>query len=270
MSNYLEILESCLNDGVRKPSRPGIDTRSIFGVQYRHNLYNGRFPLLTTKKVHFKSVVHELLWFISGSTDIRYLQDNGVTIWDEWANSLGCVGPIYGHQWRSWLSYNHRYPGGSLGNDQLVAVIESIKDNPHSRRHIVSAWNVGDLDRMALPPCHLLYQFYVSNGHLSCHMFQRSADVFLGLPFNIASYALLTHMVARVCGLDVGELVISITDCHLYENHVEQAKEQLSRKPKRFPTLLLAERDSIDDFVYDDIQIKDYHHHPAIKAEVAV
>src|SRR5215831_14971284 len=230
MKQYLDLLGHVLADGVTKSDRTGVGTRSVFGYQMRFDLARG-FPLLTTKKLHLKSIIHELLWFLSGDTNVRYLHEHGVRIWDEWADETGDLGPIYGHQWRSWPAPDDRHI------DQLAAVIEQIRDDPDSRRHLVSAWNVADLPRMALAPCHALFQFYVADGRLSCQLYQRSADLFLGVPFNIASYALLTHMMAAQAGLSVGEFVWTGGDCHIYDNHVEQVRLQLTREPKPYPKL---------------------------------
>jgi thymidylate synthase len=264
MVQYLELLRHVLENGDRKDDRTHTGTLSIFGHQLRFDLAAG-FPLVTTKKIHFHSVVHELLWFLAGDTNIRYLNENGVRIWDEWADATGSLGPIYGEQWRSWRAAD----GRSI--DQIREVLNSIRENPSSRRHIVSSWNVGDLPQMRLPPCHVLFQFYVVNGRLSCHLYQRSADVFLGVPFNIASYALLTMMVAHVCDLAPGHFVHSFGDAHLYLNHVSQAETQLAREPRRLPTLKLdpAVR-SLFDFRFSDVTLLDYDPHPAIKAPVAV
>jgi thymidylate synthase len=264
MHQYHELLQKILNEGVPKTDRTGTGTKSIFGYQMRFDLAQG-FPLVTTKKLHTKSIVHELLWFLQGETNIKYLKDNGVSIWDKWADANGNLGKVYGYQWRSWETPN----GQSI--DQISQVINQIKSNPDSRRLIVSAWNVADINTMALPPCHVLFQFYVAEGKLSCMLYQRSADVFLGVPFNIASYALLTHMVAQVCSLQVGEFVHTLGDAHLYLNHLEQAHLQLSREPKPLPTLQLnpAVKD-IFAFTYEDIQFLNYGPHPAIKAKVAV
>jgi thymidylate synthase len=264
MRQYLDLMQHVLDSGVRKSDRTGTGTLSVFGYQMRFDLAAG-FPLVTTKKVHLKSIIHELLWFLSGDTNIRYLKDNGVRIWDEWADAEGNLGPVYGAQWRSWPTPD----GGSI--DQIKTVIEQIRRNPDSRRLIVSAWNPADVDRQALPPCHVLFQFYVANGRLSCQLYQRSGDVFLGVPFNIASYALLTMMVAQVTGLKLGDFVHTFGDAHLYANHVEQARLQLSRAPRALPVMRLnPEVHSIFDFVYDDFTLENYDPHPHIKAEVAV
>ncbi len=264
MRQYLELLEHVLLHGDRKEDRTGTGTLSVFGHQLRFDLA-AAFPLATTKKIHFHSVVHELLWFLAGDTNVRYLRENNVKIWDEWADESGDLGPIYGAQWRSWRSAD----GSTI--DQLRQVLTSIRENPDSRRHIVSAWNVGELSRMRLPPCHVLFQFYVSNGRLSCHLYQRSADVFLGVPFNIASYALLTLMVASVCDLAPGHFVHSFGDAHLYLNHVSQAQTQLSREPRRLPRLQLDPKvRSLFDFRATDITLLDYDPHPAIRAPIAV
>ncbi len=264
MQAYLNLLRRILDEGTDKDDRTGTGTRSVFGHQMRFALADG-FPLVTTKKIHVRSVVYELLWFLRGDTNIRYLQDNGVKIWDAWADDDGELGPVYGHQWRSW-------PDGRGGTiDQIARVIESIRTNPDSRRHMVTAWNPADVDDMALPPCHCLFQFHVADGKLSCQLYQRSADAFLGVPFNIASYALLTHMVARVTGLAVGDFVHSFGDVHLYSNHFEQAREQISRTPRALPTLSLGgSTDDIFAIGYDDIVIENYDPHPHIRAAVAV
>jgi thymidylate synthase len=261
---YLDLLERILDEGVVKQDRTGTGTRSIFGHQIRFDLAQG-FPVVTTKKVHLRSVVAELLWFIRGDTNTAWLRDHGVTIWDEWADASGDLGPIYGYQWRSWPT-----PGGGHV-DQLAGVIEQIKRDPDSRRHLVNAWNVADLPAMALTPCHAMFQFYVAEGRLSCQLYQRSADVFLGVPFNIASYALLTAMVAQVCDLEVGDFVHSFGDAHLYLNHHDQAREQLTREPRELPRLHLdpSVRD-IDAFTMDSVKISDYDPHPPIKAPIAV
>ncbi|GHE24721.1 thymidylate synthase [Vulcaniibacterium thermophilum] len=264
MRQYLELLRHVLEHGTDKADRTGTGTRSVFGWQMRFDLNEG-FPLVTTKKLHLRSIVHELLWFLRGETNIAYLRENKVTIWDEWADADGELGPVYGKQWRRWSA-----PDGSE-IDQIRWVVDEIRRNPDSRRLIVSAWNVADLPKMALMPCHALFQFYVADGKLSCQLYQRSGDIFLGVPFNIASYALLTHMVAQVCGLGVGEFVHTLGDAHLYSNHVEQAREQLSREPRPLPRLRLnpAVRD-LFAFTYDDIAIEGYEPHPAIRAPVAV
>lgn len=264
MRAYLDLLRHVLDHGTEKTDRTGTGTRSVFGWQLRFDLNQG-FPLVTTKKLHLKSIVHELIWFLRGDTNIAYLKEHGVRIWDEWADSNGDLGPVYGQQWRAWRTAE----GGTV--DQIAWVIDEIKRNPDSRRLIVSAWNVGELSKMALLPCHSLFQFYVADGKLSCQLYQRSGDIFLGVPFNIASYALLTHMVAQVCGLGVGDFVHTLGDAHLYNNHVEQARLQLSREVRSLPQLKLnPEVRSIFDFRYEDIAIEGYQPHPAIKAEVAV
>lgn len=263
MQNYLDLLQDIIDNGNYREDRTGVGTLSVFGRSLRFNL-NVSFPLMTTKKIHTKSVFGELLWFLSGDTNTQWLKDNNITIWDEWADEHGDLGPVYGAQWRSWPSKD----GGTI--DQISRVIESIKNDPYSRRHIVSAWNVSDLDDMALQPCHILFQFYVANGKLSCQLYQRSADVFLGLPFNIASYALLTNMVAQQTGLRAGELIITIGDAHLYVNHWNQAKEQLNRLPDFLPSLVLNPRESIFDYTLDDITVVGYHPMSAIPAPVAV
>ena len=264
MKAYLDLLQYVLLHGAEKSDRTGTGTRSVFGWQMRFDLLQG-FPLLTTKKLHLRSIIHELLWFIAGDTNTAYLKANGVSIWDEWADAEGNLGPMYGKQWRDWIAPDGRHI------DQLRWVIDEIKRNPDSRRLIVSAWNVGELDRMALMPCHALFQFYVANGRLSCQLYQRSADIFLGVPFNIASYALLTHLVAHACDLQVGDFVHTLGDAHLYSNHIEQAREQLGREARALPKLWLnpAVRD-VFAFRFDDIRIDDYQPHPPIKAAVAV
>ena len=264
MQQYLDLIRHILEHGTRKTDRTGTGTISIFGAQMRFDLAQG-FPLVTTKKLHLKSIIHELLWFLQGDTNIAYLKDNGVGIWDEWADEHGALGPVYGQQWRSWA--------GADGQtfDQITQVVEDIRRNPDSRRLIVSAWNVADLPKMKLAPCHCLVQFYVAEGKLSCQLYQRSADIFLGVPFNIASYALLTHMVAQVCGLKAGDFVHTFGDAHLYLNHIEQARLQLSRTPQALPKLKLNPAvTSLFEFKYEDIEITDYHPAPAIKAPVAV
>ena len=264
MRQYLDLLNRILDEGVEKGDRTGTGTTSVFGHQLRFDLARG-FPLLTTKKLHLRSIIHELLWFLKGDTNTAYLKENGVGIWDEWADEDGNLGPVYGHQWRSWGA-----PGGGT-IDQVSQVVEQIRENPDSRRLIVSAWNVGELESMALPPCHLLYQFYVADGRLSCQLYQRSADVFLGVPFNIASYALLLLMVAQVSGLKPGDFVHTFGDVHLYSNHIEQARLQLSREPRELPTLKLnREVDDIFSFRFEDFVLEDYDPHPHIKAPVAV
>ena len=263
MKQYLDLLQHVVENGVEKNDRTGTGTFSVFGYQMRFNLQDG-FPLLTTKKVHLRSIIHELLWFLKGDTNVKYLRDNKVSIWDEWADEKGDLGPVYGHQWRSWDAGDHSI-------DQIKEVIETIKNNPDSRRMIVSAWNVGQLDEMRLPPCHLLFQFYVVNGTLSCQLYQRSADIFLGVPFNIASYALLTMMIAQVTGLKPGEFIHTLGDAHIYLNHLEQVKLQLSRDLKPLPCMVINPKvTDIDDFVYDDFKLEGYDPHPPIKASVAV
>jgi thymidylate synthase len=264
MRQYLDLMRRVLDHGIRKSDRTGTGTLSVFGHQVRFDLADG-FPLVTTKKIHVKSVIHELLWFIAGDTNVAYLKQHGVRIWDEWADNNGDLGPIYGAQWRSW----RKPDGGAI--DQLKDVIEQIKTSPHSRRLIVSAWNPADIDRMALAPCHCLFQFNVADGRLSCQLYQRSGDIFLGVPFNIASYALLTMMVAQVTGLKAGEFVHTFGDAHLYLNHLEQAREQLQREPRPLPTMRInPEVGSLFDFVYEDFALEGYDPHPHIKAEVAV
>ena len=264
MRQYLDLLDHVMKTGTEKSDRTGTGTISVFGYQMRFNLEDG-FPLLTTKKLHLKSIIHELLWFISGNTNTKYLNDNGVRIWNEWADKDGNLGPVYGCQWRSWPSAD----GGKI--DQLQNVINSIKTSPDSRRHIVSAWNVGELDKMALPPCHVLFQFYVAGGKLSCQLYQRSADIFIGVPFNIASYALLTLMVAQVTGLKPGDFVHTFGDAHIYLNHVEQVRLQLTREPFKLPTLRInPEISDILNFRYEDFTLNDYISHPHIKGDIAV
>jgi len=264
MQPYLKLLIDIIEHGTDKGDRTGTGTRSLFGYQMRFDLGQG-FPLLTTKKLHLKSIIYELLWFIRGETNVRWLQEHGVKIWDEWADENGDLGPVYGSQWRSWPTPN----GGHI--DQIANVIQSIRTNPDSRRHIVSAWNPAEVDEMALPPCHCLFQFYVANGKLSCQLYQRSADTFLGVPFNIASYALLTHMVAQVTGLQVGDFVHTFGDVHLYSNHFEQAREQLTRTPRTLPKLTLNPAiTALEDFTFEDIVVSEYDPLPNIKAPIAV
>jgi len=264
MKQYLELCQYVLSNGEKKQDRTGTGTISTFGYQMRFDLQEG-FPLVTTKKLHMKSIVHELLWFLKGDTNIKYLQDNGVRIWNEWADESGNLGPVYGHQWRSWTTTT----GETV--DQISQLIDQIKTNPDSRRLIVNAWNVGDVDKMALPPCHCMFQFHVSNGKLSCQLYQRSADVFLGVPFNIASYALLTLMVAQVCGLEPGEFIHTFGDAHIYLNHLEQVELQLSREPHPLPTLKInKEVKDIFSFTYEDFELVDYVAHPHIKGVVSV
>ncbi len=262
MQEYLDLLKKVKDSGKPKGDRTGTGTISIFGHQMRFDLQES-FPLLTTKKIHFKSVAYELLWFLKGETNIEYLNKNGVSIWDEWADENGNLGPVYGKQWRRWES-------GNKTHDQIAQVIEQIKDNPNSRRHIISAWNVGEIPSMALAPCHILFQFYVQDGKLSCQLYQRSADVFLGVPFNIASYALLTHMIANVCNLEVGDFVHTLGDAHLYTNHLAQAEEQLSRTPLTPPQIKVAQKSSIDLYEFEDFELINYQHLPHIPAVVAV
>ena len=264
MKQYHDLLKHVLSQGQEKSDRTGTGTLSIFGHQMRFNLEDG-FPLLTTKKIHFKSVAYELLWFLKGSTNIAYLKENNIKIWDEWADSNGELGPIYGNQWRSWVSAN------GVKFDQITDVIESIKNNPDSRRHVVSAWNVGEIDNMKLPPCHILFQFYVLNNKLSCQLYQRSADIFLGVPFNIASYALLTMMIADQCGLGYGEFIHTFGDAHIYTNHIDQVQQQLKRDFRPLPNLSIKKNiNSIYDYVYDDFALNNYDPHSHIKAKVAI
>ncbi len=264
MQQYLDLMKDILDSGCQKGDRTGTGTLSVFGRQMRFDLAEG-FPLVTTKKLHIRSIIHELLWFLSGDTNIRYLKENGVSIWDEWADENGDLGPVYGHQWRSWPAQG----GGSI--DQISKVVDQIRNNPDSRRHIVSAWNPSEVDEMALPPCHALFQFYVADGKLSCQLYQRSADYFLGVPFNIASYALLVHMFAQQCDLAPGEFVWTGGDVHLYTNHIEQATLQLTREPFRLPRLIIKRRpSSVFDYHFEDFEIVDYQAHPTIKAPIAV
>lgn len=265
MRQYLDLLDRILTEGVQKGDRTGTGTLSVFGHQMRFNMADG-FPLLTTKKLHLKSIIHELLWFLAGDTNVRYLQENGVRIWNEWADPVtGELGPVYGHQWRSWPDYQ----GGTI--DQISQVVDQIKHNPNSRRMMVSAWNPGEVDQMALPPCHCLFQFYVADGKLSLQLYQRSADTFLGVPFNIASYALLLQMMAQVCGLECGEFVHTTGDTHLYLDHLEQANLQLTREPRPLPRMIInPEVKNIFSFKYEDFQLVDYDPHPHIKATVSV
>lgn len=261
MKQYLDLLQDIMENGVDKMDRTGVGTRSVFGRQLRFDLSKG-FPMVTTKKLHLKSIIHELLWFIKGETNIKYLKENGVSIWDEWADENGDLGPVYGSQWRNW---------NGEGIDQLAYVIDKLKNNPNDRRMIVSAWNVGKISEMKLPPCHMMFQFYVANNKLSCMLYQRSCDTFLGVPFNIASYALLTMMLAQVCGLELGEFVHTYGDTHIYSNHFQQAREQLSREPLPLPTMKLNPNiKNIEDFKFEDFELVDYQCHPAIKAAVAV
>lgn len=263
-NQYETLLEHCYKTGGDKSDRTGVGTRSVFGYQMRFNLAEG-FPLVTTKKLHIRSIVHELLWFLSGSSNIKYLHDNGVSIWDEWADENGDLGPVYGVQWRSWPAPDGRKI------DQISNLIEGIKKNPDSRRHLVVAWNPAEVDKMALPPCHCLFQFYVANGKLSCQLYQRSCDIFLGVPFNIASYSLLTHMVAQQCDLEVGDFVWTGGDCHIYKNHFEQVELQLSRTPRAYPKLVISRKpSSIFDYKFEDFVIEGYDPWPHIKAPIAV
>lgn len=263
-NQYETLLEHVYKTGVDKNDRTGVGTRSVFGYQMRFNLAEG-FPLVTTKKLHIRSIVHELLWFLSGSSNIKYLHDNGVSIWDEWADENGDLGPVYGVQWRSWPAADGRKI------DQITNLVEGIKNNPDSRRHLVVAWNPAEVDKMALPPCHCLFQFYVANGKLSCQLYQRSCDIFLGVPFNIASYSLLTHMIAQQCDLDVGDFVWTGGDCHIYKNHFEQVELQLSRTPRAYPKLVIGRKPaSIFDYKFEDFVIEGYDPWPHIKAPIAV
>jgi thymidylate synthase len=264
MKQYLDLLSHVINNGVQKTDRTGTGTISTFAYQMRFNLNDG-FPVLTTKKLHLRSIIHELLWFIKGETNIKYLHENNVKIWDEWADENGDLGHIYGYQWRSWPSSN----GQSI--DQITNLLNSLNNNPDSRRHIVSAWNVADIDYMALPPCHVLFQFYVANNTLSCQLYQRSADLFLGVPFNIASYALLTLMLAQVCGYKTGEFIHTLGDAHIYNNHIEQVKLQLTREPRKLPKMWInPDVKNLFEFKYEDFELKDYNPHPHIKGEVSV
>ena len=264
MRQYLELLDHVLENGTRKPDRTGTGTISVFGYQMRFNLEEG-FPLLTTKKLHLKSIIHELLWFISGDTNIRYLRENGVKIWDEWADENGNLGPVYGYQWRSWPA------AGGKKIDQLANVIRSIREAPDSRRHIVSSWNVGEIDKMALPPCHILFQFYVAGGKLSCQLYQRSCDIFLGVPFNIASYALLTMMVAQATSLRPGEFIHTLGDAHIYLNHIDQVRLQLTREPYRLPVMKInPDVTGITEFRFSDFTLTDYIAHPHIRGDISV
>ena len=264
MKQYLDLLKKIMDEGTVKGDRTGTGTKSIFGYQMRFNLNEG-FPLLTTKKVHLKSIIYELLWFINGDTNIKYLNDHGVTIWDEWADENGELGPVYGAQWRHWKTAE----GTEI--DQLANLMKQLKENPNSRRHIISAWNVAQVDNMALPPCHSMFQFYVANNKLSCQLYQRSADVFLGVPFNIASYALFTMMIAKVCGYELGDFVHTFGDTHIYLNHFEQVETQLSREPRALPKMIIhGDQKDIFSFKYEDFELVDYDPHPVIKAPIAV
>ena len=264
MNSYLKLMKEVLDNGTKKNDRTGVGTLSIFGAQMRFDLGKG-FPALTTKKLHLRSIIYELLWFLKGSTNTKFLKDNNVRIWDEWADKNGDLGPVYGHQWRSWMSND------GIIIDQISELIKNIKQNPNSRRLIISAWNVGDIPKMALPPCHSFFQFYVSNNKLSCQLYQRSADVFLGLPFNIASYSLLCMMIAQVCNLEVGDFVHTLGDTHLYLNHLDQAKIQLKRIPKELPTMKINPKiKNIDDFKFEDFELVNYNPDPHIKATVAI
>ena len=264
MKQYLDLMQHVLDNGVEKSDRTGTGTKSVFGYQMRFDLSKG-FPLVTTKKCHLRSIIHELLWFLQGDTNIEYLKQNGVSIWDEWADKDWNLGPVYGYQWRSWPSASGKHV------DQITQLIEQIKNNPDSRRLIVSAWNVGEIENMALPPCHAFFQFYVANGKLSCQLYQRSADIFLGVPFNISSYALMTMMIAQVCDLELGDFVHTFGDAHLYSNHFEQAKLQLSRETRSLPTMKINPKiKNIFDFTFEDFELIDYNPHPHIKAPVAI
>ena len=263
MRPYLDLMQRVLDEGVERPDRTGTGTLGVFGHQMRFDLADG-FPVVTTKKLHLRSIFGELLWFLRGDTNVRWLQERGITIWDEWADENGDLGPVYGYQWRSWPAPD----GRSI--DQLADVIASIRSNPNGRRHVVSAWNPADVDKMALPPCHTMFQFHVAQGRLSCQLYQRSADIFLGVPFNIASYALLTHLVAQQTGLEVGDFVHTLGDAHLYLNHLDQAREQLAREPFPLPTLRLTPRESIDAYELEDVELVGYQAHPSIKAPIAV
>ena len=263
MRPYLDLMQRVLDEGVERGDRTGTGTLGVFGHQMRFDLADG-FPVVTTKRLHLRSIIGELLWFLRGDTNVRWLQDRGITIWDEWADEQGDLGPVYGYQWRSWPTPDGRHV------DQIAAVIESIRTNPESRRHIVSAWNVADVDKMALPPCHTMFQFYVAGGRLSCQLYQRSADIFLGVPFNIASYALLTHLIAQQTDLTPGDFVHTLGDAHLYLNHLDQAREQLLRDPLPLPQIQIARRPSIDAYDLADVEIVGYTSHPSIKAPIAV
>lgn len=263
MQPYLDLMTRILDEGTPRDDRTGTGTIGVFGHQMRFDLAVG-FPVLTTKRLHLRSIIGELLWFLRGDTNVRWLQERGITIWDEWADEDGDLGPVYGYQWRSWPTPDGRHI------DQIAQVVEAIRADPFSRRHLVSAWNVADVDQMALPPCHALFQFHVADGRLSCQLYQRSADVFLGVPFNIASYALLTHLVAQQTGLGVGDFVHTLGDAHLYRNHIDQAREQLTREPMPLPTLRLTPRASLDAYDIGDIELVGYHAHPSIKAPIAV
>ncbi|MBI35883.1 MAG: thymidylate synthase [Flavobacteriales bacterium] len=264
MKQYLDLMQHVLDNGVEKSDRTGTGTKSVFGYQMRFDLSKG-FPLVTTKKCHLRSIIHELLWFLQGDTNIEYLKQNGVSIWDEWADQDGNLGPVYGYQWRSWPSASGKHV------DQITQLIDQIKSNPDSRRLIVSAWNVGEIENMALPPCHAFFQFYVANGKLSCQLYQRSADIFLGVPFNISSYALMTMMIAQVCNLELGDFVHTFGDAHLYSNHFEQANLQLSRETRSLPTMKINPKvKNIFDFKFEDFELIDYNPHPHIKAPVAI